>query len=91
MIAMPCGLHVARLVRIDPALCLTGRASACERPAGGREPARGNGRAYSWLGAAVALIWIGVLLFVIGYLTVNGEAAISDFDALDLSAYSITP
>jgi hypothetical protein len=86
---MPCGLHVTRLIRIDPRRGLTDRVPARGRRADGREPARRS--TGSWLGAALALIWICVLLSVVAYLTVKGEAAISEFDTLDLSAYSTSP
>jgi hypothetical protein len=88
---MPCGSHVTRFIRIEPLQGLTDRVSAGGRPAGGREPARRARRTGSWLGTALALVWIGVLLLVVAYLALKGEAAISEFDSLDLSAYSTSP
>jgi hypothetical protein len=78
-------------MRVDPAAGLTDRVSTGGRSSGGRGAVRRTKRGSSWPEVALAAIWIALLLFAVGYVTVKGEAAISEFDALDLSAYSTSP
>ena len=88
---MPCGLHVSRSVSNGPPRgsidLASGGAGSADEPQKARRPERARG----WLQPTLAAIWIAVLLLVVAYIAVKGEAAISELDALDLSAYSSSP
>jgi hypothetical protein len=45
-----------------------------------------------WVSRALTVLWIGALLFIVGYATFKGELALADLEQLDLVAtYSMTP
>lgn len=87
---MPGRLSITSFLRVNPVRSLADRVSTGGRAVEGGEPARRSKRDGSWLGASLAAVWVGLLLFVVAYVTANGEAVISRFDGLDLSAYSTT-
>jgi hypothetical protein len=78
-------------MRLNASLGLTDRPSSGGGHAEERGAQREPGWGCSWLKAVPVAIWIGLLLSIVAYVTFNGEAAISEFDALDLSAYSTAP
>ena len=44
----------------------------------------GHKRAYAWGEALFALLWIALLLFLVGYLAVKGEAAMVELEGIDV-------
>lgn len=46
----------------------------------------------AWIDTALTGLWIALLLSVVGYATVRGEAAMAELDGLDLvTIYSLGP
>lgn len=49
-------------------------------------------RQRAWIDTALTGLWIALLLSVVGYATVKGEAAMAELDGLDLvTIYSLEP
>lgn len=91
MAFMPIGRRISRLTRAGSVPGLDDMASGGGGFGDERGRKRGPERARRWLVAALAAVWIALLLFVVAYIAVKGEAAMSELDALDLSAFSASP
>jgi hypothetical protein len=64
-----------------------------ERIASSEDAPTGRGKRYwLWLDIAITGLWVALLLSIIAYALVQGEAALAQLDVLDLvAAYSLSP
>jgi len=64
-----------------------------ERIVATADPPVGEGKRYwLWLDNAITGLWVALLLAIIAYALVGGEAVLAQLDGLDLiAAYSVSP